>query len=332
MQPSQPPGIASIEERTEDVTARDSLWPELSADRDRPTIVALHLFSQVVGKVPTAVLPWRNHGWHLTLHVGPRGLATEPIHAPAGTFTLAFDLVDHELLLESGAGRDRLPLGSMSVADFHAGVMAMLARAGHEVHIHAAPNEVDPAIPFAEDRETRSYDSDSAGRLLNALLSADRVFRLFRSAFLGKVSPVHFFWGSFDLAVTRFSGRAAPLHPGGIPNLPDEVTREAYSHEVSSTGFWPGGAGGPGGPFFYSYAYPTPEGFGEARVAPEAARFDAALGEFVLDYQAVRGAAEPDAALLSFLESTYGAAADLAKWDRSALECAPGQPGIPRAV
>jgi hypothetical protein len=326
MQPSQPPGIASIEERTEDVTARDSLWPELSADRDRPTIVALHLFSQVVGKVPTAVLPWRNHGWHLTLHVGPRGLATEPIHAPAGTFTLAFDLVDHELLLESGAGRDRLPLGSMSVADFHAGVMAMLARAGHEVHIHAAPNEVDPAIPFAEDRETRSYDSDSAGRLLNALLSADRVFRLFRSAFLGKVSPVHFFWGSFDLAVTRFSGRAAPLHPGGIPNLPDEVTREAYSHEVSSTGFWPGG------PFFYSYAYPTPEGFGEARVAPEAARFDAALGEFVLDYQAVRGAAEPDAALLSFLESTYGAAADLAKWDRSALECAPGQPGIPRAV
>ncbi|HEY5712131.1 MAG TPA: DUF5996 family protein [Allosphingosinicella sp.] len=314
------------------MTARDSLWPELSADRDRPTIVALHLFSQVVGKVPTAVLPWRNHGWHLTLHVGPRGLATEPIHAPAGTFTLAFDLVDHELLLESGAGRDRLPLGSMSVADFHAGVMAMLARAGHEVHIHAAPNEVDPAIPFAEDRETRSYDSDSAGRLLNALLSADRVFRLFRSAFLGKVSPVHFFWGSFDLAVTRFSGRAAPLHPGGIPNLPDEVTREAYSHEVSSTGFWPGGAGGPGGPFFYSYAYPTPEGFGEARVAPEAARFDAALGEFVLDYQAVRGAAEPDAALLSFLESTYGAAADLAKWDRSALECAPGQPGIPRAV
>ena len=312
----------------------DSLptWPALDAERDRPTIVALHLFSQVVGKVPTAVLPWRNHGWHLTLHVGPRGLATEPIHAPAGAFTLAFDLVDHALLLESAAGRDRLALGAMAVADFHAGVMAMLARAGHHVHIHTAPNEVDPAIPFAEDREARTYDPDSAGRLLGALLAADRVFRRFRSGFLGKVSPVHFFWGSFDLAVTRFSGRPAPLHPGGIPNLPDDVTREAYSHEVSSAGFWPGGAGGPGGPFFYSYAYPTPEGFAEAGVAPEAARFDAALGEFVLDYAAVRAAADPDAALLSFLESTYGAAADLAKWDRSALECALGQPGIPRAV
>jgi hypothetical protein len=312
----------------------DSLptWPALDAERDHPTIVALHLFSQVVGKVPTAILPWRNHGWHLTLHVGPRGLATEPIHAPAGTFTLAFDLVDHALLLESAAGRDRLALGAMSVADFHAGVMAMLARAGHQVHIHAAPNEVDPAIPFAEDREARTYDPDSAGRLLGALLAADRVFRRFRSGFLGKVSPVHFFWGSFDLAVTRFSGRPAPLHPGGIPNLPDDVTREAYSHEVSSAGFWPGGAGGPGGPFFYSYAYPAPDGFADVKVAPAAARFDSALGEFILDYEAVRGAADPDSALLSFLESTYRAAADLAGWDRSALECAPGQPGVPRAV
>lgn len=314
------------------MTARDSIWPDLSADRDRPTIVALHLFSQVVGKVPTAILPWRNHGWHLTLHVGPRGLATEPIHAPAGTFTLAFDLVDHVLLFESAAGRDRLALGSMPVADFHASVMAMLARAGHDVHIHAAPNEVDPAIPFAEDREERTYDPDSAGRLLGALLSADRVFRLFRSCFLGKVSPIHFFWGSFDLAVTRFSGRPAPRHPGGIPHLPDEVTREAYSHEVSSAGFWPGGAGGPGGPFFYSYAYPTPDGFGDAQVTPDAARFDSTLGEFLLDYDAVRTAADPDAALLSFLESTYVAAAHLAKWDRSALECALGQPGVPRAV
>ncbi|HEV7659090.1 MAG TPA: DUF5996 family protein [Allosphingosinicella sp.] len=307
-------------------------WPLLSAERDRPTIVALHLFSQVVGKVPTALLPWRNHGWHLTLHITPRGLATEPVHAPAGAFALAFDLLDHQLVLESAAGRRALPLGPMAVADFHRDVMAMLTEAGQEIRIHGAPNEVDPAIPFAQDREMRAYDQDSAARLHQALLAADRVFRLFRSGFLGKVSPVHFFWGSFDLAVTRFSGRPAPLHPGGIPNLPDEVTREAYSHEVSSAGFWPGGAGGEGGPFFYSYAYPSPKGFADAPVAPEASRFDAALGEFILDYDAVRAAPDPDAALLAFLESTYAAAADLGGWDRSALECALGQAGVPRPL
>jgi hypothetical protein len=307
-------------------------WPLLSATRDRLTIVALHLFSQVVGKVPTALLPWRNHGWHLTLHLTPRGLSTEPIHAPAGAFALAFDLVDHAVVLESAAGRRTLPLGPMAVADFHRDVMAMLAEAGHQVRIHPVPNEVDPAIPFAQDRERRGYDPDSASRLHGALLAADRVFRLFRSGFLGKASPVHFFWGSFDLAVTRFSGRAAPRHPGGIPNLPDEVTREAYSHEVSSAGFWPGGAGGEGGPFFYSYAYPSPKGFAEAKVAPAEARFDASLGEFLLDYDAVRAAPDPDAALLAFLESTYSAAADLGGWDRDALECALGQVGVPRQV
>jgi Family of unknown function (DUF5996) len=178
----------------------------------------------------------------------------------------------------------------------------------------------------------RAYDPDSARRLLGALQSADRIFRLFRSSFLGKASPVHFFWGSFDLAVTRFSGRPAPPHPGGIPNLPDAVTREAYSHEVSSAGFWPGGAGAEGGPFFYSYAYPSPAGFAEAKVVPDAARFDAALGEFILDYESVRTAADPDAALLAFLRSSYEAAADLGGWDRNALECAQGEPGIPRPV
>jgi uncharacterized protein DUF5996 len=307
-------------------------WPRLSATRDRPTIVALHLFSQVAGKVPTAALPWRNHGWHLTLHVTPRGLRTEPVHAEAGTFALVFDLVDHLFLLEDANGRRELPLGPMSVADFHAAAMAMLAEAGYRIRIHPAPNEVDPAIPFAEDKEVRAYDRDSARRLHGALLAADRVFRLFRSGFLGKVSPVHFFWGSFDLAVTRFSGRPAPPHPGGIPNLPDDVTREAYSHEVSSAGFWPGGASLEGEPFFYSYAYPTPDGYGEAKVAPESARFDAALGEFMLDYDAVRTAADPDAALLAFLDSTYQAAADLGRWDRAALECDRGRPGIPREV
>ncbi len=305
-------------------------WPGLTADRDRPTIVALHLFSQVLGKVPTALLPWRNHGWQLTLHVGPRGLTTEPIHAPEGVFTLALDLAGHEFVYESATQRMTAPLAPISVADFHASVMVILAGAGHRVRIHAAPNEVDPAVPFAEDHEPRSYDRESAARLLGALQQADRVFRLFRSSFLGKVSPVHFFWGSFDLAVTRFSGRPAPLHPGGIPNLPDAVTREAYSHEESSAGFWPGGAGAEGGPFFYSYAYPTPEGFGDATARPEAARWDPTLGEFVLDYEAVRSAPDPDAALLHFLNSTYETAADLGNWDRAALECPIGRPGVPR--
>jgi hypothetical protein len=307
-------------------------WPALTAERDRPTIVALHLFSQVLGKVPTAILPWRNHGWHLTLHVGPRGLATEPIHADGGVFTLALDLAGHEIVYEDRAGRVAAPLGPMTVADFHALVMKTLREAGHQIRIHAAPNEVDPATPFAEDHASRVYDRDSASRLLGALQNADRVFRLFRSAFLGKASPVHFFWGSFDLAVTRFSGRPAPRHPGGIANLPDEVTREAYSHEVSSAGFWPGGAGAEGGPFFYSYAYPTPDGFGAAKVWPDAARWDGVLGEFVLDYEAVRTAPDPDATLLGFLTSTYEAAAGLGRWDRAALECATGQPGVPRQI
>lgn len=312
--------------------ANDPRWPALSAERDGPTIAALHLFSQVIGKVPTAVLPWRNHGWHLTLHVGPRGLATEPVHAATRTFTLTLDLAGDQLVYEDANGRTTAPLASMSVADFHQHVFDLLKAAGHDIAVHAAPNEIDPAIPFAEDTATRIYDPDSAHRLLGALIAADRVFRLFRSSFLGKVSPVHFFWGSFDLAVTRFSGRSAPRHPGGIPNLPDDVTREAYSHEVSSAGFWPGGAGGAGGPFFYSYAYPTPAGFAAAKVRPEEARFDTRLGEFIFDYAAVRTAPDPDAALLDFLDSTYAAAADLARWERAALECAPGQAGVPRQV
>jgi hypothetical protein len=310
----------------------ESSWPSLSAERDRETIAALHLFSQVVGKVPTAVLPWRNHGWHLTLHLTPRGLRTELVHAPAGAFELIIDLVGSMLIFEGAHGQQRLPLRPMSVADFYAAVMALLVEAGHSVHIHGAPNEVEPAIPFGEDHVLRDYDPDSVGRLLGALLSADRVFRLFRSGFLGKVSPVHFFWGSFDLAVTRFSGRPAPLHPGGIPHLPDAVTREAYSHEVSSAGFWPGGAGMPGGPFFYSYAYPAPEGFAEAPVAPAKTRYDRDLGEFILDYDAVRLSPRPDATLLTFLQSSYEAAADLGQWDRAKLECPIGQPHVPRAV
>ncbi|MEA3010948.1 MAG: hypothetical protein QOJ91_2640 [Sphingomonadales bacterium] len=303
-------------------------WPRLSEARDGPTIAALHLYSQILGKAAVALLPWRNHGWQVTLHVHPRGLRTEPLHGPGGAFELGLDLAAHEFTFADSAGLRRLPLRPMSVAQFHSEVMAILEESGHPVRIHPAPNELDPAIPFARDDAPRAYDRGSAERLLGALVAADRVFSLFRSAFLGKASPVHFFWGSFDLAVTRFSGRAAPLHPGGIPNLPDDVTREAYSHEVSSAGFWPGGAGGGGDPFFYSYAYPSPDGFAAAPVRPEAARFEPALGEFVLPYEAV----ESDSNLLAFLESTYAAAADLAKWDRAALECAPGVPRVPRPI
>jgi hypothetical protein len=307
-------------------------WPPLSEARDGHTIAALHLYSQILGKAAVALLPWRNHGWHVTLRLHPRGLRTEPLYGAGGPFELGLDLVDHEFTFADGGIVRRFPLRPMSVAQFYGEAMECLKAAGHQVSIHDRPNEIDPALPFAQDREPRAYDRDSAGRLLGALLNADRIFRHFRSSFLGKASPVHFFWGSFDLAVTRFSGRPAPLHPGGIPNLPDDVTREAYSHEVSSAGFWPGGAGGGGDPFFYSYAYPSPDGFGAAKVEPEAARFDEGLGEFVLPYEAVRSADDPDLALLRFLESTYRAAADLGQWDRGTLECAPGVPRVPRRL
>ncbi len=303
-------------------------WPPLSEARDGPTIAALHLYSQILGKAAVALLPWRNHGWHATLKVHPRGVRTEPLYGPGGPFELGLDLAGHELAFADGGGIRRLPLQPMTVAQFHNAMTELLKSAGHEIRIHPATSEIDPPVRFADDDTPRAYDPDSASRLLGALLNADRVFRLFRSSFLGKASPVHFFWGSFDLAVTRFSGRAAPLHPGGIPHLPDEVTREAYSHEVSSAGFWPGGAGGGGDPFFYSYAYPSPAGFAEAKVRPEAARFDEALGEFILPYAAVR----TDSDLLAFLESTYVAAADLAGWDRAALECDPGIPRVPRPI
>ncbi|MFL6845262.1 MAG: DUF5996 family protein [Allosphingosinicella sp.] len=300
-------------------------WPDLSEARDGPTIAALHLYSQILGKAAVALLPWRNHGWHVTLRVHPRGLRTEPLYGPGGPFELGLDLVSHDAIFADARGTRSIPLRPMSVAAFHRELTGLLG----PIRLHPAPNEVEPAIPFAEDTGERAYDRDSASRLLAALLNADRVFRLFRSGFLGKVSPVHFFWGSFDLAVTRFSGRPAPLHPGGIPNLPDDVTREAYSHEVSSAGFWPGGAMG-GAPMFYSYAYPAPDGFAAAPVRPAQARFDEALGEFVLPYDAVREGG--DRALLDFLESTYAAAADLAGWDRAALECELGEPRVPRPV
>jgi hypothetical protein len=307
-------------------------WPRLDRADQAPTYQTLHLWSQVVGKVRLARTPWINHSWQVTLRVSARGLATPLIPGDGVGFALELDFVDHALVIRVTDGQERrITLGPGSIADFHARLMDQLASLGLATRIDPRPNEVAQATPFPDDVALRPYDSDQAARLWRAMVQIERVFTRFRSAFLGKTSPVHFFWGSFDLAVTRFSGRRAPLHPGGVPNLPDPVTQEAYSHEVSSAGFWPGG-NGVEGPSFYSYAYPTPDGFAQAFVSPATAYFEPKLGEFLLPYDDVRTAPDPDAALLAFLRSTYDAAAHLGQWDRAALECDEGQPGVPRAV
>ncbi len=301
-------------------------WPELPHAAWSDTCRTLHLWTQLVGKVRLANSPWINHSWHVTLYVTARGLSTSPIPDRQRQFQIDFDFVDHRLLVSVSDGQTRvLPLVPMSVADFYAQLMGVLAELGISVQIHGLPNEIPDPIPFSQDRIHAAYDAEYANRYWRVLLQADRVFQAFRARFIGKCSPVHFFWGSNDLAVTRFSGRPAPEHPGGVPHLPDPVTREAYSHEVSSAGFWPGG-----GPIdhaaFYSYAYPAPAGFGDAEVQPSEAHFHKTAGEFLLPYDVVRTAADPDAVLLAFLQSTYEAAADLAGWDRARLEREPVPP------
>ncbi len=307
-------------------SAQAELWPALPYEAWKDTCTTLHLWTQIVGKIRLAQTPWTNHSWHVTLYVTPRGLTTSPIPYAGRAFQIDFDFIDHVLLIQTSAGEvRRLSLEPRSVAEFHDTLMAALAELGIRVRIHGSPNEVTDPIPFREDRAHAAYDAEYVQRFWRVLLQADRLFKEFRTRFLGKVSPVHFFWGSFDHAVTRFSGRTAPPHPGGIPNLPDAVTREAYSHEVSSAGFWPGG-GAVDYPAFYSYAYPTPPGFGDMPVRPQAAFFHDQLGEFILPYDAVRNAAEPDATLLDFLQTTYEAAANAANWDRAALEYGSGGP------
>ena len=296
------------------------VWPSLTFADWHDTCATLHLWSQVVGKVRLVQSPWVNHSWHVPLYVTPRGLTTSTMWHGTRAFAITFDFVDHRLIVETSDGGARvLPLRPQTVADFHAAVMAALAELGVPVRIHTTPNEIPVAIPFEQDRVHAAYDPAAAARFWQALVQVARVFGVFRARFIGKCSPVHFFWGSFDLAVTRFSGRVAPPHPGGVPNMPDWVAREAYSHEVSSAGLWPGNVTYPEA-VFYSYAYPEPHGFREAPVQPAAARFDTTLGEFVLPYDAVRTSADPDAALLAFLQSTYEAAAERAAWDRAALE------------
>jgi hypothetical protein len=309
-----------------------SPWPDLPLAAWSETCDALHLWTQIVGKVRLASTPLVNHWWNVTLHVTSRGLTTLPIPYGARTFEIAFDFIDHQLVIATDDGRiERFALAPMAVADFYSAFMDRLRRLGIEMHIWTMPSEIENAVPFEQDRTHAHYDRAYAQRFWRVLLQADRVLKAFRARFIGKVSPVHFFWGSFDLAVTRFSGRRAPRHPGGVPHLPDAVAHEAYSHEVSSAGFWPGG-GAIDYPAFYSYAYPEPSGFRAAKVRPDAAFYSEAVSEFILPYDAVRKADDPDRTLLDFLNSTYEAAANSAKWDRDALECDPGQPGVVRQV
>jgi len=307
-------------------------WPQLVYKDWEPTCTTLHLWTQIVGKARLAQTPWINHSWHSTFYLTARGLTTSTVAYGARTFQVDFDfLADTLRIATAEGGVATVALAPASIADFHARFRAALAELGLEIAMHDRPSEMPTAIRFADDTAPRPYDADAVRRFWRALLHAERVLVRFRSAFLGKVSPVHLFWGGLDLAVTRFSGRRAPRHPGGAPHLPDAVNVEAYSHEVSSAGFWPGGAGVDDAAF-YSYAYPEPDGFRTAVVRPAGARYEPKLGLFMLPYAAVRSAPDPDATLLEFLQSTYDAAADLGRWDRAEVDCPLGEPGVPRKV
>jgi hypothetical protein len=298
-------------------------WPALPYDAWKETYETLHMWMQIVGKIRLARMPWLNHCWQVTLYPTAVGLTTARMPYGVEHFQIEFDFVAHELIVTTSRGeRRRIALVPMSVADFYRALMEALNAVAMPVHIYGKPVEVESRVPFDVDEGHRAYDAEYANRCWRIISSTADVLQRFRSRFYGKASPVHFFWGSFDLAVTRFSGRIAPPHPGGVPNLADRVTRDAYSHEVSSCGFWPGGATVPY-PLFYSYAYPEPNGFAGAPLLPAEARYDAVLHEFVLPYDAIREADHPDETLLAFLQSTYEAAANLARWDRNALEAAP---------
>jgi hypothetical protein len=298
---------------------RDDSWPSLPYQEWKETCATLHMWTQIVGKIRLKLAPWTNHSWHVTLYLTARGLTTSPIPHGTRLFQIDFDFIDHKLLLKTSDGALReMSLTPQSVAQFYQTLMSILQELNLTVSINTTPNELPNPIPFERDETHRSYDPEYANRFWRVLLQADRVFKEFRSRFCGKCSPSHFFWGSFDLAVTRFSGQPAPQHPGGVPHLSDVVTREAYSQEVSSLGFWPGNETMPA--IFYSYAYPEPKGFSEAKVKPEAASYNPQVKEFILPYDAVRAAESPDEMLLAFAQSTYDAASTLGNWDRSALE------------
>jgi hypothetical protein len=295
-------------------------WPSLPLEAWSDTYATVHMWTQILGKIRLAQSPWLNHSWHVTLYVTARGLSTSPVPHGARTFQIDLDFVDHQLTIQSSDGGEAaLQLQPQSVAAFYERLMGELSQLDLRVRISKKPNEVADPVRFDRDHAHRAYDREYANRFWRVLVQADRVFKKFRARFIGKCSPVHFFWGAPDLAVTRFSGRRAPEHPGGIPNLPDWVTREAYSHEVSSCGFWPGGGGAPY-PAFYAYAYPEPAGFPGVTVKPDGAFYSPELREFLLPYDRVRESDSPDETLLEFLQTTYEAAATLGRWDRIALE------------
>lgn len=298
-------------------------WPELPFAEWRDTFDTLHMWTQIVGKTRLALAPMENHWWQVALYVTPRGLTTLAIPYGERSFVVDFDFLDHQLKLQtSDGGTHEIPLVAQSVRDFYRTYMAALGDLGLDIAIYPIPVEVETAVPFAEDRSHASYDADAAQRCWRLLAQADRVLKRFRGRFMGKASPVHFFWGSFDMAATRFSGRRAPRHPGGAPHCPDYVMVEAYSRECSSSGFWLGG-GVVAEPAFYAYAYPEPAGYANYSIPSDGASYNRDMREFILPYEKVRSAATPDETLLEFLQSTYDAAANLANWDRSDLDRPP---------
>lgn len=295
-------------------------WPSLPFEEWRETYETLHRWTQIVGKIRLRQTPWTNHSWHVTLYPTSRGLTTSAMRHGDRTFQIDFDFLDHRLLIQSSdGGREAVMLTTRPVASFYAEVMSKLNELNLPVRIYTKPNEIEDAIPFDKDERHATYDPVYATRFWRILEQTACVFQKFRARYLGKSSPVHFFWGSFDLAVSRFSGRRAPLHPGGVPNLPDWVAQEAYSYEVSSCGFWPGGAAAPY-PLFYAYVYPEPDKYRSAVVRPISASYHSGLREFVLPYDDVRRTSSPESTLLEFLQSTYDAAAELGNWDRMLLE------------
>lgn len=301
-------------------TLTNTSWPSLPLAAWQDTYATLHMWTQIVGKIRLALAPKLNHWWHSTLYVTPHGLTTSSIPYETRTFEISFDFLEHQLQISTSDGMTRtIALVPRFVANFYQDIMDALSAIGISVQIWTMPQEVDQPIAFEQDYIHTAYDAEYAQRFWRILVQTDRVMKVFRSRFIGKCSPVHFFWGSFDLAVTRFSGRRAPDHPGGVPNMADWVTKEAYSHEVSSCGFWPGG-GAVTEPVFYSYAYPEPEGFKDYPIHPKEAFYSSQMREFILPYQAVQLAENPDAVLLAFLQSTYDAAANSGNWDRAALE------------
>ncbi|MBV8388450.1 MAG: hypothetical protein JO080_01485 [Mucilaginibacter sp.] len=296
-------------------------WPDLAFENWKDTLATVHLWTQIVGKIRLRKMPWLNHSWHVTLYVSASGLTTQSIPYENGVFQIDFDFIHHVLHITTSEGNmAKVDLYPRSVASFYRELFDKLQSVEIDAYIHASPNEIDPAIPFEEDETHHSYDAERINDFFHALAKIHNVFTKFRARFTGKCSPVHFFWGAFDMAVTRFSGRPAPVHPGGAPNIPLAVMQEAYSHEVSSCGFWPGSEQFPH-PVFYAYCYPTPPEFSKQPIKPNEAFFSAEMGEFMLLYEVVQRSDDPEEILMQFLQSTYEAAANTGNWDRKSLEC-----------